>query len=83
MVGMPITSKKWLYRITKRVGEKVNSQVVITNAWHHWSDAYSSVLVLLLIVLAMVVPDFLAADPAVGILVAGMIAMEGAKIMGK
>mmetsp|Transcript_22216 Transcript_22216/g.44664 ORF Transcript_22216/g.44664 Transcript_22216/m.44664 type:complete len:622 (+) Transcript_22216:98-1963(+) len=83
MAGMSIVSKEWLYRITRRVGEKLNSQVVIANAWHHRSDAYSSVLALISIGLAMAVPGFLAADPAAGMLVAGMIAMTGAEIMGE
>lgn len=83
MAGMSIASKEWLYRITRRVGEKVNSQVVIANAWHHRSDAYSSVLALISIGLAMAFPGFLAADPAAGMLVAGMIAMTGAEIMGE
>jgi len=83
MAAMSIFSKEWLYRITRRVGEKLNSQVVIANAWHHRSDAYSSVLALISIGLAMAVPGFLAADPAEGMLVAGMIAMTGAEIMGE
>lgn len=83
MAAMSIGSKEWLYRITRRVGEKLNSQVVIANAWHHRSDAYSSVLALISIGLAMSVPGFLAADPAAGMLVAGMIAMTGAEIMGE
>ncbi|KAL3800284.1 hypothetical protein ACHAW5_009866 [Stephanodiscus triporus] len=83
VAGLSIASKEWLYRITRRVGESLNSQVVIANAWHHRSDAYSSVLALISIGLAMAVPKFLAADPAAGILVAGMIAMTGAEIMGE
>ena len=38
-----IISKEWLYRYTTNVGKKVNSQAVIANAWHHRSDAISSV----------------------------------------
>ncbi len=83
MAGASILSKEWLYRITRRVGEELKSQVVIANAWHHRSDAYSSVLAMISIGLAMAVPGFLAADPAAGILVAGMIAMTGAEIMGE
>jgi len=83
MAGASIFSKEWLYRITRRVGEELNSQVVIANAWHHRSDAYSSVLALVSIGLAMAYPGFLAADPAAGVLVAGMIAMTGAEIMGE
>ena len=83
MAAMSIASKEWLYRITRKVGEQLNSQVVIANAWHHRSDAYSSVLALISIGLAMSVPGFLAADPFAGMLVAGMIAMTGAEIMGE
>jgi len=81
MAALSIGSKEWLYRITRRVGEKVNSQVVIANAWHHRSDAYSSVLALGSIGLAMI--GLPAADAAAGILVAGMICMTGAEIFGE
>ena len=83
MAGLSILSKEWLYRITKKVGEALNSQVVIANAWHHRSDAYSSILALVSIGLAMSVPGLLAADAAAGILVAGMICMTGAEIFGE
>lgn len=83
MAGISILSKEWLYRITKKVGEALKSQVVIANAWHHRSDAYSSILALVSIGLAMSVPGLLAADAAAGILVAGMICMTGAEIFGE
>ena len=38
-----IASKEALYRYTIRVGRKVNSNAVIANAWHHRSDALSSI----------------------------------------
>lgn len=81
MAAVSIISKEWLYRITKRVGEALNSQVVIANAWHHRSDAYSSILALVSIALAM--SGWVAADAAAGMLVAGMIAMTGVEIMGE
>jgi cation diffusion facilitator family transporter len=83
MAAVSILSKEWLYRITRNVGEELNSQVVIANAWHHRSDAYSSVLALISIGMAMYIPGFLAADAAAGILVAGMICMTGAEILGE
>lgn len=79
MAGLSIASKEWLYRITKAVGEKLNSPIVIANAWHHRSDAYSSVLALLSIAATMF--GFAAADAAAGLLVAGMIGMTGCDIM--
>mmetsp|Transcript_90554 Transcript_90554/g.260898 ORF Transcript_90554/g.260898 Transcript_90554/m.260898 type:complete len:448 (-) Transcript_90554:236-1579(-) len=79
MAALSIASKEWLFRITKVVGEKLNSPVVVANAWHHRSDAYSSVLALLSIAWAM--SGFPAADAAAGLLVAGMIGMTGCDIM--
>ncbi len=38
-----IVLKEWAYQFTARVGRKVNSQAVIANAWHHRSDAFSSI----------------------------------------
>lgn len=38
-----IVLKEWCYRFTVKVGKEVDSQVVIANAWHHRSDALSSV----------------------------------------
>ena len=38
-----IVIKELLYHITVWVGRKQNSQVVIANAWHHRSDAFSSI----------------------------------------
>ena len=80
MAFTSIVSKEWLYRITKRVGEDLNSQVVIANAWHHRSDAYSSILALGSIGLAMSVPGMLFCDSAAGLLVGGMICMTGTRI---
>lgn len=38
-----IVSKEILYQLTAKVGREVNSPVVIANAWHHRSDALSSI----------------------------------------
>eukprot|EP01039_Chlorochromonas_danica_P004471 gene4471-4897_t len=76
-----IVSKEWLFRITKRVGESLNSQILIANAWHHRSDSFSSVLSLLSIAAAIFLPGFLVVDSAAGILVACMICMTGFDVM--
>jgi hypothetical protein len=54
---------------------------VVANAFHHRSDAISSVLALLSIAWAMA--GFAAADAAAGLLVAGMIAMTGCDILAE
>jgi divalent metal cation (Fe/Co/Zn/Cd) transporter len=33
LAAISIASKEWLFRITKRVGENLNSQILIANAW--------------------------------------------------
>lgn len=38
-----IVSKEWCYRFTVKVGREAKSQAVIANAWHHRSDAFSSI----------------------------------------
>jgi cation diffusion facilitator family transporter len=38
-----ILSKEWLAGYTVRVGKSINNQAVIANAWHHRSDALSSI----------------------------------------
>lgn len=38
-----IVAKEWCYRFTVRVGREARSQAVVANAWHHRSDAFSSV----------------------------------------
>lgn len=38
-----IISKELLYRYTKAIGQKIKSQAVIANGWHHRSDAFSSI----------------------------------------
>lgn len=38
-----IISKEALYQYTAKVGRKVSSPVVVANAWHHRTDAFSSI----------------------------------------
>lgn len=35
--------KEWLYRITMKVGRAIDSPAIVANAWHHRSDALSSI----------------------------------------
>ncbi len=38
-----IIVKERLYRYTEKVGRSIRSQAIIANAWHHRSDAFSSI----------------------------------------
>ncbi len=46
MAVISIISKEWMYRYTVKVGRKIDSPAVISNAWHHRSDAFSSIATL-------------------------------------
>ncbi len=81
LAATSIFAKEWLFRVTKRVGDLLNSQVIIANAWHHRSDAFSSILSLASIAMAIFLPGLLAADSAAGMLIAGMICMTGLEIL--
>lgn len=48
-----IGSKEWLYQYTRRAGKKINSPLIMANAWHHRSDALSSLATLVGIAGAM------------------------------
>lgn len=56
--------KEVLYRWTAKVGKKINSPLVVANAWHHRSDALSSIAALIGIVgaqLGYAISDLIAA----------------------
>jgi cation diffusion facilitator family transporter len=42
-----IITKEWLFQYTVRIGKSISNQAVIANAWHHRSDALSSIGTLL------------------------------------
>lgn len=64
--------------MTASVGKERNSQVLIANAWHHRTDAVSSVVSLLAIVASMCGATML--DPIAGLMVAGMVALTGVQV---
>jgi len=70
-----IVSKELLYRVTARVGKKLNSQVLIANAWHHRSDALSSFVAVGGIVGATMGLPVL--DPLAGLMVSAMLTLTG------
>lgn len=75
-----IASKEWLYHYTKRIGRQVNSQAVIANAWHHRSDAISSIGTLIGIAGAMFL-DWRILDPLAAVVVSAFIIKSGYDIM--
>ena len=55
--SLSILIKEILYRLTVRVGHAVHSSAVIANAWHHRSDAFSSIPVAATALLCRLFPD--------------------------
>lgn len=77
-----ILSKEWLYRYTLRTGNKINSQAVVANAWHHRSDAVSSLGTLIGIAGAMFLGDrWRILDPIAAIVVSVLIIKSGYDIV--
>ena len=70
--GLSIVLKELLYRVTVRVGRKQSSPIIIANAWHHRTDAASSVAALAGIAGARL--GFPILDPVAGVLIALLIA---------
>lgn len=73
-----IGAKEWLYRYTVKSGKKLNSQAVIANAWHHRSDAVSSIGTLIGISGAMFLGErWRILDPIAAIVVSILIIKSG------
>jgi len=62
-----ILTKEWMYWYNIRVAKQLNSQLMRANAWHHRSDAISSVIVLVGIVGSMAGFPYLDAVGAIGV----------------
>ena len=45
MAAVSIATKEWLFQYTRIVGSQINSMALVANAWHHRSDALSSIAV--------------------------------------
>jgi divalent metal cation (Fe/Co/Zn/Cd) transporter len=69
-----IAVKEWLFRATKRVATQTNSTVLLANAWHHRTDALTSLVALFAIAGGQIYP-FL--DPVGGCLVSLLIIKVG------
>ena len=75
-----IVSKELLYRITKKVAVKSHSSALYANAWHHRSDALSSIAVLIGFVSLKF--GFGYGDQIAGVAVGLMIVLVGTKVAG-
>jgi len=78
MAGIAICFKEALFHVTRMVGRRSGSRVLLANAWHHRSDAISSVAALVGIGGAQWGIPLM--DPIAGVLVAGLIIKTGIDI---
>ena len=75
-----IAAKEWLYKATRRVAIWSHSTTLYANAWHHRSDALSSVAVVIGLISLELGFDY--GDQAAAICVGLMIIWVGVKIIG-
>ncbi|KAF3981351.1 MAG: cation transporter [Methylococcales symbiont of Hymedesmia sp. n. MRB-2018] len=74
-----ILANEWLFHYTKRVGDLTRSKLLLANAWHHRSDAFSSIVVL--IGIAAVFLGYPFADAIAAVIVAVMIMKMGLSLV--
>lgn len=79
---LSVVSKEWCYRFTVRVGRRYQSSVVVANAWHHRSDALSSVGTSVGIGGAILLGDqWTILDPLTAVAVSGFIVWEAVRLI--
>lgn len=79
--AVSITLKEALYHYSVYTGRRIKSDLVIANAWHHRSDAFSSVAVLLGVAGARLKPSWHILDSFAALLVSFFIIKVGLDIL--
>lgn len=77
MAAASIIIKEILFRYTRNAGKKIRSQALNANAWHHRSDAFSSIPVLIAVVVAIAFPQLWFVD-AVGAVIVSFFILHSA-----
>ncbi|MCF0201315.1 MAG: cation transporter [Bacteroidales bacterium] len=79
--AISIVAKEILYQWTARVGKKVNSPSMISNAWHHRSDALTSIGALVGIGFAILLGEkWTVLDPIIGCVISIFILVVAVKM---
>ena len=81
--ALSIAAKEWMYRYTVRVGRRIGSDLLVANAWHHRSDALSSVAVLIGVGASQIDPDLHVLDAYATGLVSFFIIKAGLEVLGR
>ena len=76
-----IVLKEALYHYTVHTGRRIKSKLVVANAWHHRSDALSSVAVLLGVAGTLIKPSWFILDSFAALLVSFFIVKVGLDVL--
>lgn len=77
-----IVSKEWIYRVTRKVATEVASPALEANAWHHRSDALSSIGTAIGIGGALLLgPEWAVLDPLAALVVCVLILMAAYRLL--
>ncbi|MBL7176088.1 MAG: cation transporter [Desulfobacteraceae bacterium] len=79
--GISIALKEGLYHYTVHTGKRIKSQLIMANAWHHRSDALSSVAVLAGVAGTLINPSWHILDSFAALLVSFFIVKVGLDIL--
>jgi cation diffusion facilitator family transporter len=79
--GVSIALKEALYHYTVHTGRRIKSRLIVANAWHHRSDAFSSLAVLLGVAGTLINPDWHVLDSFAALLVSFFIVKVGLDIL--
>ena len=82
VLGLVILVKEWLFRRMLKVGDEMESSALRNDAWHHRSDAITSLATFIGISIALIGGEgFEAADDWAALLACGIIAFNGIRLL--
>ena len=70
VAAVSVALKEFLYRVTKKGGEKLKSTALTANAWHHRTDAISSIPVFVAALVIRFFPQYYFLDNIAAVIVA-------------
>lgn len=73
--AVSVIVKEFLYRWNVKIGKRVKSSALIANAWHHRSDAFSSIPALIAVGIAVIKPQWAFVD-RIGAIVVSLIILK-------
>ncbi len=75
-----VVTKEYLYRVTRKIAKECNSDVLLGNAWHHRSDALTSVIIVVSLGIGIYFPKFYFIDAIISIMISIIIMYLGIRI---